>query len=266
MIYMNNVALLILSLVTALSVSASLVTKQISYDHEGVQLTGVLVYNEAKTDTGLLPGVLVIHEWWGLNQFAVEQAQKFADLGYVAFALDMYGSGVNTADANEARDLAMQFYGQPLMAERARAGLDELLDTGLVDEDRVAVAGYCFGGSTAMALAYSGAPLAGMVSFHGGPIPASAETAAKNNAKFLICHGGDDPMVPKEKLDAFLLSLEEGEIDYQFITYQGAQHAFTNKSANKFALMNQLKGVKYHGVAARRSWEHMRVFLDEVFR
>ena len=250
----------------ALSVSASLVTKQIAYEHEGVQLAGVLIYDESKADAGPLPGVLVIHEWWGLNQFAVEQAQKFAELGYVAFALDMYGAGVNTADAKKAGDLAGEFYGKPLMAERAAAGLKKLLATGLVDEKRVAAVGYCFGGSTAMALAYSGAPLVGIVSFHGGPIPASAEAAAKNQAKFLICHGAADPLVPKEKLDGFLQSLEDGNIDYQFIAYQGAEHAFTNKSANKFALMNQLKGIKYHSVAAKRSWGHAKLFLEEVLR
>jgi len=116
--------------------------------------------------------VLVVHEWWGLNEYAKHRAVQLAQLGYVAFAVDMYGQGVSTTDAKVAGALSGQFHGKPLMAERARAGLDQLLATGLVNPGKVAAIGYCFGGSTVQALAYSGAPLAGIVSFHGGLIPA----------------------------------------------------------------------------------------------
>lgn len=258
--------LFLLACLTAPLASAAIVQKAIPYEHDGVKLEGVLLYDDALTAAGPRPGVLVIHEWWGLNDYAIAQARRLAAEGYVAFALDMFGAGKVTREAKQAGAWAGLFYGKPRMAERAQAGLDQLLGTGLVDETRVAAVGFCFGGSTAMALAYSGAPLAGIVSFHGGPIVASPEAAARNQAKFLICHGGDDPFVPKEQVDQFLLSLEEGKIDYQFIVYRGAKHAFTNPEADKLAALNHLDGIKYQPEAAERSWAHMTLFLDELFK
>src|ERR1019366_5672475 len=141
-------------------------------------------------------------------------------------------------DPKGAGQLGGQFYGKPLMAVRARAGLDQLLGTGLVDGGKVAAIGYCFGGSTVQALAYSGAPLVGIVSFHGGLIPASPEAAARNRAKFLICNGGIDPSVKPEQLDAYLKSLNDTKIDYRFVQYAGALHAFTNPGADAIAEAN----------------------------
>ena len=147
---------------------------------------------------GKQPGVLVVHEWWGLNDYVKGRAVQLAKLGYVAFALDMYGKGVLATDPKTAGELAGQFRGKPLMAERAQAGLDQLLAHGPCRPARVAAIGYCFGGSTVQALAYPGAPLAGIVSFHGGLIPASADVVARIKAKILICHGALDPSVKRE--------------------------------------------------------------------
>ena len=183
----------------------------------------------------------------------------------MAFALDMFGAGVVTTDPKKAGKLAGQFYGKPLMAERARAGLDELLKTGLVDEHHVAAIGYCFGGAVVQSLAYSGAPLTGIVSFHGSLIPATPEAVAKNRASFLICHGAIDPFVPAEQVAAFQKSLDDGKVDYQFISYAGAIHAFTNKGADKIAAATGIKAIGYNAAADRRSWEHMKAFLKEVF-
>jgi dienelactone hydrolase len=124
--------------------------------------------------------------------------------------------------------------------------------------------GYCFGGATAQELAYSGALLRGIVSFHGSLIPASSEAASANKAKFLICHGGADPFIKKETLDAFLKSMEDGKFDYQFIVYANAVHAFTNKEADAAAAAG-LNGVGYNELADRRSWQHMKTFFEEVF-
>lgn len=262
---MKTPALLLLTLVLACPAQAKIITRPIAYEHEGVPLEGWLAYDDAVTVAAKRAGVLVIHEWWGLNTFAKERAEALAALGYVAFALDMYGRGVTADNPKRAGELAGQFYGKPLMATRARAGLDTLLATGLVDEKRVAAAGFCFGGSTAMALAYSGAPLAGIVSFHGGPIPAPVEVKGRMNPRFLICHGAVDPFVSKENLDAFLRSLDEAGIDYQFISYAGAVHAFTNPGADKMRAAHGLDGLGYHPDAARRSWGHMRQFFGEIF-
>jgi dienelactone hydrolase len=260
---MKNLFAGVIFFAAAFAANAKLVTKPVAYEHGGVKLEGYLAYDDAvKTKR---PGVLVIHEWWGLNDYVKGRAKQLAELGYVAFAADMYGAGSVTLDPKKAAEWAGQFYGKPLMAERAQAGLDQLLKTGLVDESKVAAIGFCFGGSTAQALAYSGAPLAGIVSFHGGPIPASPEAAAKNKAKFLILHGAIDPFTKPEDLAAFKKSLDDGKFDYQFVSYAGAVHAFTNPDADKVAAQTGLKGIGYNEPAARRSWQHMQVFFDEIF-
>jgi dienelactone hydrolase len=246
---------------------ASIVTRDIDYEHDGVKLRGFLAYDDAKTKGAKPPGVLIVHEWWGLNDYVRGRAVQLAKMGYVAFALDMYGKGILAADPKTAGELAGQFRGKPLMAQRAQAGLDQLIATGLADPSRIAAIGYCFGGSTVQALAYSGAPLAGIVSFHGGLIPASAETAARNKAKFLICNGGIDPSVKPEDLDAYLKSLNDTKIDYRFVQYAGALHAFTNPGADAIAEANPgMKGfVGYSPSADRRSWEDMKAFFAELF-
>lgn len=250
-----------------LAPTAELERRAVAYEHGGVQLEGYLVYDPAQVSADQpAPGVAVYPEWWGLNDYAKQRADQLAQLGYVAFAVDMYGKGVLTTEASKAGELAGQFYGKPLMAERARAGLDQLLASELVDPARVAAIGYCFGGSTVQALAYSGAPLAGIVSFHGGLIPAAAEAARQNRAKFLICHGAVDPLVKPEELAAFTKGLNDGGFDYQFISYSGARHAFTNPGVDALAKANGMDSVVgYDAAADRRSWGHMRQFFGEIF-
>lgn len=261
---MKNLLLAVLFFAAPFAATAKVVTKSVAYEHAGVKLEGLLAYDDAKSAAGKLPGVLVLPEWWGLTEYPKQRARQLAALGYAAFAVDMYGVGVTTSDAKKAGELASQFYGKPLMAERAQAGLDQLLRSGLVDQSRVAAIGYCFGGAVSQALAYSGAPLAGIVSFHGSLIPASAEGAAKNRAKFLVCHGAVDPFIAPEAVVAFKKSLDDVKLDYQFINYAGAVHAFTNPEADKFAASG-LNGVGYHAAADRRSWQHMQDFFGEIF-
>src|SRR4051812_27046011 len=252
-------------LLVALSVQAKVITRTVSYEHGGVKLAGFLAYDDEKVSASKkTPGVLVIPEWWGLNEYPKSRAEQLARLGYVAFAADMYGAGVVTEDPKKAGELAGQFYGKPLMADRAKAGLDQLLATGLVDAGRVAAIGYCFGGATVQALAFSGAPLAGIVSFHGSLIPPSAEAAAKTKAKLLICHGAIDPFVKPEDLAAYKKALDDGKYDYQFISYAGAVHAFTNPKSDEVARATGIP-IAYNAAADHRSWEHMRIFFGEIF-
>lgn len=255
-----------LALGAAGMLSAKIVTKPVAYEHAGVKLEGYLAYDDAKVTAGKkAPGVLVMPEWWGLTEYPKHRAEQLARLGYVAFAADMYGAGVTTADPKKAGELAGQFYGRPLMAERAAAGLAQLLATGLVETDHVAAIGYCFGGATAQALAYSGAPLAGIVSFHGSLIPASAEAAAKNHAKILICHGAVDPFISAEEIAAFMKGMNDGKFDYQFVSYAGAVHAFSNPGADQIAKATGLP-IAYNEAADKRSWTHMKGFFHEIFR
>lgn len=244
--------------------NAKLITKAVAYEHAGVKLEGWLAYDPDQVKPGRpAAGVLVIPEWWGLTAYPKGRAEQLAALGYVAFAADMYGAGVVTADPQRASELAARFYGQPLMAERAQAGLGQLLATGLVDARRVAAIGYCFGGSTVQELAYTGAPLAGVVSFHGGLHAAPEGAAARTRAKFLICHGAVDPFVSKEEVDRFLKAMDDGKFDYQFISYAGAVHAFTNPQADEIARTAGIP-IAYHAAADRRSWNHMKQFLQEI--
>ena len=256
-----------LVLATGSALNAKIITKPMAYEHAGVKLEGFLAYDDGKASADKkAPGVIVVPEWWGLNDYAKSRAEQLAKLGYVAFAVDMYGAGVSTTDAKKAGELAGPFYGKPLMAERAQAGLDQLLASGLVDSGRVAAIGYCFGGSTVQALAYSGAPLAGIVSFHGGLIPVPGDAATKNKAKILVCTGAIDPMVNKEAVDAFIKSMNDGKFDYQFVSYSGAVHAFTNPDADKVAAANGLSGkIGYNAAADRRSWAEMKSFFKEIF-
>ena len=260
--------LALLFVAASVSARARLITRAVPYIHDGVQLEGYLAYDDAFPSSSHgragRAGILIAHEWWGLNDYVRGRADQLAGLGYVAFALDMYGKGTYTTHAPTAARLAQQFYGSPLMADRARAGLEELLKSGLVDERRVAAIGYCFGGTTVLSLAFGGAPIAAVVSFHGGLIPAPAGTAARTRAKFLICQGAADPFVPATQVDAFLKSMNEQKLDYQFITYSGAVHAFTNPDADQLAFSNNLKGIAYSASADRRSWMAMRSFLTEV--
>ena len=254
-----------LALCAAGMLSAKIVAKPVAYEHGGVKLEGWLAFDDEKVAAAKpAPGDLVLPEWWGLTEYPKGRAEQLAKLGYVAFAADMYGAGVTTADPKKAGELAGQFYGKPLMAERARAGLDQLLATGLVDTGRVAAIGYCFGGAAAQVLAYSGAPLAGLVSFHGSLVPASAEAAAKNHAKILVCHGAVDPFISAAEIVAFKKGMDDGKFDYQFISYAGAVHAFSNPGADQIARATGLP-IAYHKAADKRSWSHMRTFFNEIF-
>jgi dienelactone hydrolase len=262
----NRLFLYSAALLLASTASAKVVTKPVAYEQAGVKLEGFLAYDDAKAAKGKLPGVLVLPEWWGLTAYPKARAEQLAAMGYVAFAADMYGAGVTTDDAKKAGELAGGFYGKPLMAERARAGLDALLRTGLADPAKIAAIGFCFGGSAAQTLAYAGAPLAGIVSFHGGPVNAPAEAAGKVKAKFLLLNGAADPMVKSEAKAALEKSLEDAKIDYVSVDYAAALHAFSNPGATEVAKKNGLTtAIGYDEPAARRSWKAMQVFFDEIF-
>ena len=266
---MKHTALaVVLSIASATAMNAKLVTKPVAYEHAGTKLEGYLAYDDAKVSADKpAPGVLVVHEWWGLNDYTKSRTRQLAEMGYVAFALDMYGAGISTEEPSKAMELSSPFYGKPLMPQRAQAGLDQLLATGLVDPSRVAAIGFCFGGSTVQTLAYSGAPLKGIVSFHGGLVPITAVPGAAEatKAKFLILHGGADPFTKPEDMLSFQQALEKAGVDYQFIIYGGALHAFTNPDATRISKEKNLQGIGYNEAAAKRSWKQMQIFFKEIF-
>lgn len=249
----------------ATTAPAAVLAQSISYEHHGVKLVGYLAYDDALARGGKLPAVLVVPEWWGLNDYVKGRARQLAALGLVAFVADMYGDGQVTADATKAGELAGQFYGKPLMAERAQAALDQLVAQPAADPAKVAAIGYCFGGSTVQALAYSGARLAGIVSFHGGILPVPADAGSRLHAKILLCSGAADPMVPAKDVEAFKQSMAAGNLDYVLIEYANARHAFTNPEATEAGRKNHMDAIAYNAEADRRSWQHMQDFFHEIF-
>lgn len=240
---------------------AKIVTRTVDYTHDGVVLEGYLAYDDAST--AKRPGVLVVHQWLGLTDNERMRARLLAELGYVAFAVDVYGKGMRPADSSEAPQYAGKYYGdRKLFRARLAAGLAELKKQPNVDGARCAAIGYCFGGGGVLELARSGADLAGVVSFHGSldtPLPAGPGDV---KARILVCHGAVDPYVKPEAVDGFLAEMEAAKVDYQFIMYSGAVHAFTQKGAGD----DPTKGAAYDADADRRSWQHMRDFFAEIFR
>ena len=253
--------LLILAATLTAAVHAEVKTMEIDYQDGSVQLQGFLAYDDAKTQKPA-PGVLIVPEWWGHDDYVRGRAKQVAELGYVAFALDMYGKGVKTNDPKEAGKLATQFYmDRNLMRSRAAAGLNVLKSQKNVDPARIAAIGYCFGGSTALELARGGAPLAGVVSFHGGLDFPIAEDNKNIKGKLLICTGADDPMVTQEKVNTFESQLRAAKVNYQINVYSGAVHAFTNPQADS----HKIPGIAYNAQADQRSWRAMVDFFAEVF-
>ena len=255
---MNRIMIAMFVLSIAPIARGGIKTETIEYKHGDVMLKGYLAYDPAVKEKR--PGVLVVHEWWGLNEYAEGRARQLAALGYVAFAADMYGAGKNTRDADQARAWSGELYGKPMQYQRAAAGMKVLRSHQLVDPQRVAAIGYCFGGTTVLTLALSGADVAGVVSFHGNlPLP---KPGADVTAKILVCHGADDPLVSQEQITAFQAALRKLEVDWQFIAYGGAVHSFTNPKAAAAGF----DAVKYNKHADQRSWRHMQAFFDEIFK
>ncbi|MBZ0270320.1 dienelactone hydrolase family protein [bacterium] len=249
-----------LVLCLAAAASAKVVTRTVEYAHDGATLEGFLAYDDAAT--GKRPGVLVVHQWMGLTDNERMRARMLAELGYVAFAADVYGKGVRPANREEAAAQAGRYYGdRALWRARVAAGLGVLKGQEFVDTSRVAAIGYCFGGGAVLELARSGADIAGVVSFHGSldtPDPADANNI---RAKLLVCHGSVDPYVKPEAVAGFLNEMEAAHVDYQLIRYAGAVHAFTQKGAGD----DPSQGAAYNANADRRSWRHMKDFFAEIF-
>lgn len=209
------------------------------------------------------PAVLVVHEWWGRTAHSDRSAEELARLGYVGFTVDMYGDGRSTADPEVAGGWASEVRGSPeVEIARLRAALDVVRALPEVDGTRVAVIGYCFGGTVALDAAWAGLDLRAVVSFHGNLTTPRPEQSAGVRASILVCHGAADPFVKPEAVEAFQTAMRAGTYDWEFAAFGGAVHSFTNPQAD--GSFNP--GAKYHPVAAARSWAQMRIFLEERFQ
>ncbi len=249
------------SLLLVSSALAAIKTQVVEYKHGNTVLEGYLAYDDAIQ--GKRPGVLVVHEWTGLGSYVKGRAQQLAKLGYVAFAVDMYGKGIRPKNPKDAgAQAAIYRSNRQLMRDRVKAGLSVLQQNSLTDARRIAAIGYCFGGGTVLELARSGAPVVGVVSFHGNldtPNPADAKNI---RGKVLVLHGAVDPYVPPAQVAAFEKEMNDAQVDWQLVSYGGGVvHSFTNPEAGN----DPSKGAAYNAAADRRSFAAMTQFFQEIF-
>jgi dienelactone hydrolase len=238
---------------------AAVVTKTVEYEYEGTKLKGFLAYDDAVKEKR--PGVLVVHEWWGLNDYAKERCKKLAELGYVAFANDMYGEGKVAAHPEDAGKMATAVRNNiKVWRGRALAGLTQLTSQPNVDAGKVAAIGYCFGGSTCLELAYSGADLKAVATFHAALPTPTPEEAKAIKARLLICNGADDTFIPEKAITAFKDALDKAGVKYEFVNFPGAVHSFTVPDADKVGN----KGMAYNKSADEKSWQMMRALFKET--
>jgi dienelactone hydrolase len=253
-----------LLVLTAIPARAAVVGKEVTYRAGDTVLKGFLAYDDARS--GKRPGVLVVHEWWGLNDYARKRATMLAELGYTTLAVDMYGNGKTTEHADDAGAFTKAVT-QNIAVERARfeAALALLKAQPTTDPNRIAAIGYCFGGGVVLQMAREGEPLAGVVSFHGvlGTNRPAKKGAVK--AKVLVLHGADDPFASKEQIAALDQEMKQAGADYTFIAYPGATHGFTNPDADRLGAANQMP-IKYNAKADQASWTEMQAFFRRIFQ
>ncbi len=258
MSYRSGIALLLFMLPTL--ARADVIAKTIEYDHQGTTLSGTLVYDDQVE--GKRPGVLVVHDWMGHGPFAIERAKELAAMGYVAFAVDMYGKGVKVKDAKEAAERAGKIKSdRAFMRSRIVAALDVLKSQPQVDASKTGAMGFCFGGTTSLELARSGADVSGVVSFHGGLETALPAEAGKVKGKILALHGADDPFVPPVEVANFEKEMKAAKCNWELVSYGNAVHSFTNKAAGS----DNSKGAAFNEQANERSMAAMKNFWREVF-
>jgi dienelactone hydrolase len=247
--------------VCAASVQAAIQTKTVEYKQGDTTLEGFVAYDDAIK--GPRPGVLVVHQWMGLTDYEKKRAEMLARLGYVAFCADIYGKGVRPQTRQEAATQAGKYKGdRQLLRARVNAGLEALRQQPLVDQKRTAAIGYCFGGTTVLELARSGAELNGVVSFHGG-LDAPDPNDGKNiKCKVLVLHGADDPTMSPQDIAAFENEMRTGHVDWQMVKFGGAVHAFTQWNAGN----DNARGAAYNEKADKRSWEYMKLCFAEIFK
>jgi dienelactone hydrolase len=237
--------------------------ENISYKVGNVDYKGYIAYDE--NVQGKRPAVIVVHEWWGLNDYPKMRARKLAELGYIAFAVDLFGNGKVAANPKEAQELTMPFYKDPALAKGLLdAALNKIKTYSQTDSSKIAAIGYCFGGAIVLNYAKLGGDLKGVVSFHGGlaGVPANKDLL---KAKILVCHGGADKFVSQTDLDNFKHQLDSIQANYSIHIYANATHAFTNPASTETGKKFNLP-IAYNAEADSASWLEMKNFFDKIFQ
>lgn len=235
-------------------------TREIEYRQGDTVLRGFIAWDDAVKSKR--PGVLVVHEWWGLNEHARAAARHLAEAGYVGFAIDMYGNGKVATHPQDAQGFMVEATKDPAtLPARFNAALAELKKDPHVDPARIAAIGYCFGGGVVLSMARAGADLAAVVSFHGALATKNPAQPGKVKARVLVLTGGADPFVPPDQVEALRQEMQAAGAHFEIVTYPGAKHGFTNPEAASYGMAQ----LAYDSTAARQSWEAMRKLFREVF-
>jgi len=235
----------------------------VNYAADTVKMQGYIAFDSA--NKAKRPAILVVPEWWGIGDYVKGRAKQLAELGYIAMAVDMYGNAKEATDPETAGKMAMPFYTNPQMAKvRFDAALAKLKTYPQVDTNRIAAIGYCFGGSMVLNAAKMGAPLVGVVSFHGGLAGVTPDKATLK-AKVLVCHGGADNFESPEEIATFKKQMDSVGADYTFKVYEGATHAFTNPEATEKGKKFNMP-ISYNAAADTASWNDMKAFFGRIFK
>ncbi|MBE9502986.1 MAG: dienelactone hydrolase family protein [Proteobacteria bacterium] len=263
---MKTIIMILISLFVLGSsqVYAAIQAEEVMYDAEGVTLKGYLAYDDSLKKKR--PGVLVVHEWWGHNDYARKRARMLAELGYTALAVDMYGDGKQAAHPEEAGKFSSEVMKNMASAKaRFMAALESLKRHKTTDSSKVAAIGYCFGGGVVLHMARLGIDLDGVVSFHGSYATNIPAKKGKVKAAILVCHGAEDKFVTPEQITAFKKEMKEAEVNFRFLSYKNALHSFTNPEADSFARRFKLP-LAYNAEADQQSWTDMQSFFKVIFK
>lgn len=239
------------------------VGEEITYSNETIEMKGYLAYD--KNLEGKRPGVLVVHEWWGHNAYARQRAENLAELGYVAFAVDMFGDGKTAGHPDDAGKFTQEVVSNMDEAtSRFTEALKTLHSHSMVDTEKTAAIGYCFGGSVVLSMANAGLDLDAVAAFHAGlGLPIQPEEG-KVKARILVCNGADDPFIPQEQTDAWKKSMDDAGIAYTYVAYPGAVHSFTSPIADSLGAKFEMP-LAYNEDADKKSWEELKSLFKEVF-
>jgi dienelactone hydrolase len=253
-----------LGLISAEAATVKIVTKEVEYSAGDLKMKGFLAYPELKKNM-TIPSVLVVHEWWGHNEYARTRARMLAKLGYAALAVDMFGEGKQAAHPDDAKKFAAEATKDFDVAKaRFNAALDFMKQQPQVDSGRIAAVGYCFGGGVVLNMARQGADLRGVASFHGSLAPAKPAEKGAVKAKILVMNGADDAMITSDQIEAFKKEMNAAGADFTFINYPRTKHSFTNPDADKYAKQFNID-LAYNKSVDVKSWYELRRFLKAVF-
>jgi dienelactone hydrolase len=260
---MRLFAIAIVAFFVAGSSIAKIKGEEIQYSADGVTMKGYLAYDAALM--GKRPGIIVVHEWWGHNEYARKRARMLAELGYTALAVDMYGDGKTASHPDDAGKFAGEmFKNMPVAKARFLAAMEMLKKHETVDAERIGGIGYCFGGGIVLAMARMGVDLKGVVSFHGSLATPARAKSGEVKASVLVCNGGADSFVSTGDIEGITQEMKNANVNFTFKSYPGAKHSFTNPNADAVGKKFNLP-LAYNAKADKASWNDMRTFFSKVF-